>query len=108
MNSSNTDSNKPARPKSRRSDPRVPRNSQIVLCCLDRNGGQRRFRASALDVSKNGILVQTEEAIPAGTVVYLQTSGFTAMGKASVRHCTQKGLRFRIGLYLPDPLTRAT
>jgi len=107
MNSSNTDSIQPAKPKSRRSDPRVPRNSQVVLCCVDRNGGQRRFRALAVDTSKNGLLVQTDEAIPAGTVVYLQTAGFTALGKASVRHCTQKGLRYRIGLYLPDPLTRA-
>jgi hypothetical protein len=107
MNSSKLNSPQPAKPKSRRSDPRIARNSKVVLCCLDRQGGQRRFRASALDVSKNGILVQTEEAIPAGTVVYLQTAGFTALGKASVRHCTQKGLRFRIGLYLPDPLTRA-
>lgn len=97
----------PAKPKSRRLEPRIPRNSQLVLCCLDRQGGQRRFRALALDVSKNGILVQTEEAVPAGTIVYLQTASFTALGKASVRHCTQKGLRFRIGLYLPDRLTRA-
>ena len=58
-------------------------------------------------MSKNGLLVQTEEAVPAGTVVYLQTTGFTALGKASVRHSTQKGLKYRIGLYLPDPLIRA-
>lgn len=97
----------PPKPRSRRRDPRIPRNSQVFLCCVDRQGGQRRFRALAVDVSKNGVLVQTDEAIKTGTVVYLQTAGFMALGRASVRHCTQKGLKYRIGLYLPDPLTRA-
>lgn len=92
--------------KSRRRNERVPRNSEVVLCCLDRQGRQQRFRARAVDVSKTGILVQTEEPVKEGTIVFLQTTNFTALGKASVRHCTQKGTRYRIGLYLPDPLPR--
>jgi PilZ domain len=78
-----------------------------MVCCLDRKGGQRRFRARALDVSKTGILLLTEEPVSEGTVVYLQSTSFAMLGKASVRHCTQKGLKYRVGLYLPDPLMRA-
>jgi len=100
------DSPRPANPKSRRRDPRVPRDSQVMLCCFDRQGRQQRFRARAVDVSKTGILVQTEEPVPEGSIVFLQTASFTALGKASVRHCTQKGMKYRIGLYLPDPLPR--
>jgi PilZ domain len=116
MNSSNpsgppnaaapSDSPQPAKTKSRRRDPRVPRNSQVMLCCLDKQGRQQRFRAHAVDVSKTGILVQTEEPVPEGSIVFVQTASFTALGKASVRHCTQKGMKYRIGLYLPDPLPR--
>jgi hypothetical protein len=95
-----------AKIKSRRRHERVPRNSEVVLCCVDRQGHQQRYRARAVDVSKTGILVQTEEPVPQGTIVFLQTANFTALGKASVRHCRQKGMKYRIGLYLPDPLPR--
>jgi hypothetical protein len=101
-----SDSPLPAKPKSRRRDPRIPRDSQIVLCCVDRQGRQQRFRARAVDVSRTGILVLAEEPVPKGSVVFLQTANFTALGRASVRHCTQKGMKYRIGLYLPDPLPR--
>ena len=101
-----SDSSQPAKGKSRRRDPRIPRDSQIVLCCVDRQGRQQRLRARAVDVSRTGILVQAEEPVARGTVVFLQTASFTALGKASVRHCTQKGMKYRIGLYLPDPLPR--
>lgn len=101
-----SDSSRPARANGRRRDPRVPRNSQVMLCCIDRQGRQQRFRAQAVDVSKTGILVQTQEPVPEGSIVFLQTASFTALGKAAVRHCTQKGMKYRIGLYLPDPLPR--
>jgi hypothetical protein len=96
----------PAKAKSRRRNERVPRDREVVLCCLDRQGRQQRLRARAVDVSKTGILVQSEEPVKEGTVVFLQTANFTALGKAAVRHCTRKGMRYRIGLYLPDPLPR--
>jgi c-di-GMP-binding flagellar brake protein YcgR len=101
-----SDSPKPVKAKSRRRDPRISRDSQIVLCCVDRQGRQQRLRARAVDVSKTGILVQAEEPVQQGAIVFLQTASFTALGKASVRHCTQKGMKYRIGLYLPDPLPR--
>ena len=59
----------PSKAKSRRPNQRVQRNSEVVLCCLDRQGRQQRFRARAVDVSKTGILVQTEEPVKEGTIV---------------------------------------
>ena len=106
MSAAPSDSTQPAKAKSRRRDQRVPRDSQLVLCYLDRQGAQRRFRARAVDVSKTGILIQTEESVPEGSIVFLQTASFMALGKASVRHVTQKGMKYRIGLYVPDPLPR--
>jgi hypothetical protein len=95
------------RKTSRRYQPRVAADSPILICCQDPKGIQRRIRVRALDTSKTGMLVQSEEPIKPGTVVYVQTSSFSVLGKASVRHCTQKGLRYRIGLYVPDPLVRS-
>ena len=90
----------------RRSHERLPVEGEIFICCQDQQGAQRRFRARAIDSSRSGILVQTEVPVATGTVVYLQTPNFTVLGKATVRHCTQRGFRYRIGLYLPDPLLR--
>lgn len=67
---------------------------------------QHRIRARAVDLSKSGVLVQSDEPVPLGQVVYLQTPNFIAMGRASIRHCTQKGLKYLAGLYIPDPLVR--
>ena len=86
----------------RRIHERLPIHDKIQLSCQDRQGVQHRTRARALNASKFGMLVESEEAVAPGTVAYLQNGNFTALGRASVRHCTQKGLRYQIGLFVPD------
>jgi len=81
---------------------RLPINSQIHLYCPDRQGVQRRIRARAVNKSKFGMLVESELAIAPRTVIFLQTANFAGLGKAGVRHCTQKGLKYEIGIYMPD------
>ena len=90
----------------RRLHERIPNNSDILICCQDRKGVERRIRARAINTSKSGILVQSDESVPPGTVVYLQGANLTVIGKACVRYCTPKGLKHRLGLYVPDRLTR--
>jgi len=48
------------------------------------------------------MLVESELAIAPRTVIFLQTANFAGLGKAGVRHCTQKGLKYEIGIYMPD------
>ena len=86
---------------------RLSVNSQLHLSWEQgRRGTQRSVRARAIDVSKFGVLVEAESPIPSGTIVCVQSSNFTMLGRASVRHCTPKGLSYKIGLYMPDRLTR--
>ncbi len=86
---------------------RLALNSQLHLSWQqERRGAQRTVRARAIDVSKFGLLVEAESPIPSGTIVCVQSSSFTMIGRASVRHCTPKGLSYKIGLYMPDRLTR--
>jgi|SRR5579863_1662890 len=61
----------------------------------------RVLRARALDISKFGMLVEAERPIAAGTVISVETNSRT-LGTACVRHCTPFGLKFRIGLHMPD------
>jgi|SRR5579864_2163542 PilZ domain-containing protein len=99
---------KPAARKAanRRMQERVPANSPILICCEDRQGTQRRIRARAIDMSKSGILLQSEEPVSTGAVVCLRTIHLAFIGRACVRHCTQKGMKYRLGLYVPDRLLR--
>ena len=86
---------------------RLPINSHIHLCGPDRQGVQRRIRARAVNKSKFGMLVESELAIAPRTVIFLQTANFVPLGKAGVRHCTQTGLKYAIGLYMPDRPARS-
>lgn len=96
-----------AEPNPHRLHERLSVNSQLHLSWQqDGRGPQRSVRARALDVSKFGVLVEAESAIPNGTIVCVQSSNFTMLGRASVRHCNPKGLSYKIGLFMPDRLTR--
>jgi len=79
--------------------------SQVHLSWQDREG-TRVLQARAIDISRFGLLVEAEKAIAPGTLVSVQTKA-TLIGKACVRHCTPKGMKYRIGLLLPDRMTRA-
>jgi PilZ domain len=83
---------------------RLAINCQVHLCWKD-GQSDRVLRAQALDVSSFGMLVESERAIPPGTFIQVQTT-LTILGLACVRHCTPKGLRFRIGLHMPDRSVR--
>lgn len=61
-----------------------------------------RFVRVRLTFSKLGVQVEAERAIATGTVVNVFSANFSPIGRASVRHCTQKGMGYRLGLYMPD------
>lgn len=87
---------------SRRLSDRFPADAQLQICWEEGRGIRRQVRARAVDVSKFGIQVECEKAIATGTVVNVFTANFSPIGRASVRHCTPKGMDYRLGLYMPD------
>ena len=95
-----------AKGTNRRIHERIPINSRLVICHRDRSSALSSVRARALDVSKAGILAEAERPVPTGIVVELQTPNSTILGRACVRHCTSKGAKYWIGLYVPDRLLR--
>ena len=84
----------------RRLHPRVAIDCQVCLCWRDRQG-DHVLRATARNVSKLGMLVETDKAIAPGVVVSVETNSAT-LGSGCVRHCTPAGLKYRIGLHTPD------
>jgi len=87
---------------SRRLYERMPLNSELQICWEEGKGVRRQVRARAIDVSKFGIQVESQRAIPTGTLVNVFNASFSPIGRASVRHCTPKGMDYRLGLYMPD------
>jgi PilZ domain-containing protein len=89
-----------------RSHERLPVNYRFAVYSGHPQAGQRSMLARGVNMSKSGVLIETTEPIPIGTVVYIRTNELGLMGNATVRHCTLKGSKFRIGLYFPTPLMR--
>lgn len=87
----------------RRLHERISVDCQVRLCWQDRQG-KHVLSAHAMDMSKFGMLVEAERALETGAVVSVETN--TAMlGIASIRHCTPNGLKYRIGMHVPDHRT---
>jgi hypothetical protein len=77
---------------------------KVRLCWVD-GQGNRVLDARAIDISRFGMLVETDKALPSGTLVSVHTNA-TLIGRACVRHCTPKGTKYRIGLHMPDRMIR--
>ena len=84
----------------RRLHERVSIDCQVCLCWEDRQG-DHVLCARAMDMSKFGMLVEAERPVEPGSVVSVETN-IAMLGMACVRHCTTNGLKYRIGMHVPD------
>jgi len=89
-----------------RSHARLPVNYRFSIYANRPEAKQRSMTARGINMSKAGALVEAPHPISVGTVVYLKAPELGLMGEATVRHCTVKGSKYRIGLHFPDPLAR--
>jgi hypothetical protein len=90
-------------PTNRRLHDRISVDCQVRLCWQDRQGNHV-LCARAMDMSKFGMLVETERALEPGAIVSVETHS-AMLGIACVRHCTPNGLKYRIGMHVPDHRT---
>jgi hypothetical protein len=81
---------------------RIPANGRLQLYWHDSNNGQRHVCARAIEVGEFEMVVETEKAVPAGTVVVLNTAKSGFVGRASVQGWEPKGFDYRIGLRMLD------
>jgi hypothetical protein len=89
-----------------RSHARLPVNYRFSIYANQPEAKQRSMTACGVNMSKAGALVEAPHPISVGTVVYLKAPELGLMGEATVRHCTAKGSKYRIGLHFPNPLAR--
>jgi len=96
----------PAQRAEHRSAKRLPVDYRFSIFSGDADG-QRYIPARGINMSRSGALVEAEEPVAIGSVVSVKVNKLGLMGSASVRHCTVKGGRFRIGLHFPSPLAQS-
>jgi len=90
-----------------RYDQRLPVKYRFSVFAEDQQAGQLSLPARGINMSRSGVLIETEEPLPIGSMVYIKVKELGLMGMATVRHCTPKGSKFRVGLHFPNPLTRS-
>lgn len=84
----------------RRSEPRLWC-SDLVQVWLKKDGRWRRIGAAVLeDISRSGACVQTEEAIPQGSMIRVKHDDWKIEGE--VRYCTFKETGYFVGLHLEE------
>jgi len=96
----------PAKRGEHRSAKRLPVDYRFSIFSNGQEG-QRYIPARGINMSRSGALVEAEEPVGIGSVVAIKVNKLGLTGSASVRHCTIKGGRFRIGLHFPSPLAQA-
>ena len=80
----------------RRTERRVPAHGSVILRWLEAGRGEKQTVAHVIDASPEGVAVRCSLRIPVAQAVSLRESGTDFSG--IVRHCTQDGREFRIGL----------
>ena len=72
--------------------------SPARLVWQDRSGADCFMNARALNVSASGMRVEVADPIDKQTYVTVQCTALGLHGRASVRSCTRKGMKYILGL----------
>jgi PilZ domain-containing protein len=81
--------------------------SRIDLSWQDAEGRKRHVESRGVNMSSVGALVLSPEPIAVGAAVSLNSKDLQLMGNATVRHCTERGSQFLVGLEFRGSLVRS-
>jgi hypothetical protein len=81
-----------------RRHPRTEKAAPVQLVWQDRKGTDRFVMGRSLDISASGMRVEVAEQIERQTYVTVQCAALGLHGRASVRTCTRKGMKYILGL----------
>jgi len=88
----------------RRRSQRIAIRWWLRLSCAGPNTDCRVVRGRALDLSSSGALIQILRPIRIGSLVRIVRGDGWLLGTMYVRHCSRRGLGFKIGLEFSTPL----
>ena len=77
---------------------RAETSSPVRIVWQDKTGSDKYVNGKSLDVSTSGMRIEVAEPIDRGIYVTVQCTALDVHGRASVRSCNRKGLKFILGL----------
>ncbi|HET9801870.1 MAG TPA: PilZ domain-containing protein [Candidatus Acidoferrum sp.] len=78
---------------------RIPIRCWVALVYFDSHHVKRYVPGRALDMSGDGLSVETIAPLEVGSIVYVRSKKVTLIaGTACVRHCGKRGFKYRMGL----------
>ena len=81
-----------------RRHPRSVVAAPVQLSWTDGNGHERLVTARVVDISENGMRVESPEALVPGVYVNFRAERLHLLGSASVRSCKKQGTKYLAGL----------
>jgi hypothetical protein len=84
----------------------IPTNSRLQLYWHDSNNGQRHVCGRAIEIGEFEMVIETEKAVPTGTVVVINSAKAGFVGRASVQGWEPKGFDYRVELRMLDSRAR--
>lgn len=91
----------------RRAYPRPPLGFRATLTLQKPDGESTTIRVRGYDLNKCGAMVAGREPLAPGTVVVIELPKYALVGIGHVRHCTQHGIKFWIGMEFKNQLMRS-
>lgn len=89
----------------KRDNQRRQSNARIRVAWMDQRGAYYQEKPSLVDYSDSGLCLMMNRRIEPLTVVGIKTIDHGHIASAVVRHVSQLGMQFRIGLEFPAEVT---
>src|SRR5579863_1507836 len=77
---------------------RAEKSSPVQIVWQDRTGTDHFINGRSLNISTSGMRVEVGERIDHQTYVTVQCAALGVHGRASVRTCTRRGMKYVLGL----------
>ena len=87
---------------------RWPSKGPVQVSWKDGRGKVKSLWAKCLDLSAEGVCLETNGPIPPRTAVNLHSAQYGDFGTASVRHCARMGVKYSVGLEFTSALALAS
>ena len=80
-------------------------NFPVNIMWQDRSGITRQLRARCVDLSCEGIRIETPDRLETGTTAVVNSNDFGRMGHVSTRYCRREGMKYSVGLSFTNAFT---
>ncbi len=93
--------------KENRRHQRVPYHGAVRISWQDEHGLSRYAKVKCLDISHEGLRIETADPIPVLSTLLLRADQINLGGSASVRHTAWRKCKYILGLNLSQPLEKS-